>query len=79
MSWFDETHQFDARPTDKAEDCAECWAAQFICPQCGPCTDAMVMTTKCCARCQARPHGVGNHQLLIRDTPKRCPAHGGTS
>ena len=58
--------EFKARPTELQEDCKECWAAQFICPYCGPCTNGMVMTTKCCLRC-------GNG--LIRALRVRCPAH----
>ncbi len=53
-------------PAERQEDCWECWAAQFICPYCGPCTDGMVMTTKCCLRC-------GNG--LIRSSGTRCLAH----
>lgn len=80
MSELPKSHEFGAHPAEKAEDCGECWATQFVCPNCGPCTNAMVMTTKCCARCQTRPHGVGNDVGLIRVAYTRgCPAHEGES
>jgi hypothetical protein len=58
--------EFKARPAKTWKDCRECWAAKFTCPHCGPCTDGMVMTTKCCLRC-----GTG----LIRGFVERCPPH----
>lgn len=69
---------FKARPSLTATDCKECWATQFECPNCGPCTDAMIMTTKCCARCMATlPSGRGSDVGLIQKKSQRCAAHEG--
>lgn len=66
-----EQGEFARRPTEDAEDCGECYAAGFICPCCGLCTDAMVMTTKCCLLCHPTNSG------FIRQTINSigCPAH----
>ena len=52
------------------DQCMECWAAKFRCPCCGPCVDAMVMTTKCCLFCHAR---------LVADLPPVCQYHARTA
>lgn len=46
--------------------CIECWAAKWRCPCCGPCVNAMVMTTKCCLLCGDR---------LVPDLPPVCRYH----
>lgn len=39
------------------------WAGQFICPNHGPCTPAMVTTKKTCLRCEDEGRG---SVLLVR-------------
>lgn len=69
LKWAE--YAFDEARAKKAArplDCKECWATQFKCPCCGPCTNGMVMTTKSCLLCQ------GILVRLIINEP-RCRYH----
>ena len=57
--------EFDYPGTPEQEE----WAGQFVCPHCGPATNGMVMTTKCCLRCASKQCPKGSKcigQSLIR-------------
>ena len=63
---FNERRAIEADHEDAR--CMECWATQFRCPCCGPCTNGMVTTKKTCLFCDE-----GLIRLIVEEP--RCRYH----